>query len=169
MRLLKGSALVGTRYEPLFNPHKFGVERRRAEVFKGPDGVERKEFRVQNADPNLTYRVIATDFVTMDDGTGIVHVAPAFGEVDFDAGLEKDLDFVQQVDLPGKITGTYSFAGKFVKTADKEIWLIWPLADFCLRAAQSNIPIHSAGAAIRLCCTMPSRPGISAPPQSKND
>jgi isoleucyl-tRNA synthetase len=125
---IKGSALVGTRYEPLFNPHKFGVERRRAEVFKGPDGVERKEFRVQNADPDLTYRVIATDFVTMDDGSGIVHIAPAFGELDFNAGLEKGLDFVQQVDLAGKITGTYSFAGKFVKTADKEI-----LADLAAR------------------------------------
>ena len=125
---LKGSALVGTRYEPLFNPHKFGVERRRAEVFKGPDGVERKEFRVQNVDPDLTYRVIATDFVTMDDGSGIVHIAPAFGELDFNAGLEKGLDFVQQVDLAGKITGTYSFAGKFVKTADKEI-----LADLAAR------------------------------------
>jgi isoleucyl-tRNA synthetase len=125
---IKGSALVGTRYEPLFNPHKFGVERRRAEVFKGPDGVERKEFRVQNADPDLTYRVIATDFVTMDDGSGIVHIAPAFGELDFNAGLEKGLDFVQQVNLAGKITGTYSFAGKFVKTADKEI-----LADLAAR------------------------------------
>jgi isoleucyl-tRNA synthetase len=57
----------------------------------------------------------------MAEGTGIVHIAPAFGEADFEAGLEKDLDFVQQVDLQGKITGTYSFAGKFVKTADKEI------------------------------------------------
>ena len=87
----------------------------------GPDGVERKEFKVQEPDDNLTYRVIATDFVTMEEGTGIVHVAPAFGEVDFEAGLENDLDFVQQVDLQGKIIGTYPFAGKFVKTADKEI------------------------------------------------
>jgi isoleucyl-tRNA synthetase len=128
VHIVKGSELVDTRYEPLFNPHKFGVERRRSEVFKGTDGVERKEFRVQPVDLNLTYRVIATDFVTMDDGSGIVHIAPAFGELDFDAGLEKGLDFVQQVDLAGKITGTYAFAGRFVKTADKEV-----LADLAAR------------------------------------
>ena len=118
---LKGQELVGTRYEPLYNPHQYGVERRRPVLISSPGEAERKVYQVQAADPNLTYRVIATDFVTMDDGTGIVHVAPAFGEVDFEAGLEYDLDFVQQVDLAGKITGSYSFAGKFVKTADKEI------------------------------------------------
>jgi isoleucyl-tRNA synthetase len=118
---VKGNELVGTRYEPLFNPHKFGVERRRPTLIPSADGAERKEYKLQEPDDNLNYPVIATDFVTMDEGTGIVHVAPAFGEVDFEAGLENDLDFVQQVDLQGKITGTYSFAGKFVKTADKEI------------------------------------------------
>jgi isoleucyl-tRNA synthetase len=119
--LLKGSELVGTRYEPLYNPHKFGVERRRPTILKCADGVERKEYKVQIPDDNLTYPVIATGFVTMEDGTGIVHVAPAFGEVDFDAGLENNLDFVQQVDLQGKLIGTYSFAGKFVKSADKDV------------------------------------------------
>ncbi len=118
---LKGSDLVDITYEPLFNPHKYGVERKRPEAVISPDGGERKVFKSQPIDENLFYRVINTDFVTMEEGTGIVHVAPAFGEVDFEAGLEKDLDFVQQVDLQGKITGTYSFAGKFVKNADKEI------------------------------------------------
>jgi isoleucyl-tRNA synthetase len=121
MARIKGQELVGTRYEPLYNPHQYGVERRRPVLISSPGEAERKVYQVQAADPNLTYRVIATDFVTMDEGTGIVHVAPAFGEVDFEAGLEQDLDFVQQVDLAGKITGSYSFAGKFVKTADKEI------------------------------------------------
>jgi isoleucyl-tRNA synthetase len=119
--VLKGSELVNTRYEPLYNPHQYGVERKRPTVIPSTDGIERKEFKVQDADDHLTYRVIATDFVTMEDGSGIVHVAPAFGEVDFEAGLKFDLDFVQQVDLAGKIMGTYSFAGKFVKSADKEI------------------------------------------------
>lgn len=118
---LKGKDLVETRYEPLYNPHQYGVERRKPTVLLSPDGAERKEIRLQNPDENLSYRVIATDFVTMEDGTGIVHVAPAFGEVDFEAGLENDLDFVQQVDLQGKIIGNYPFSGKFVKTADKEI------------------------------------------------
>jgi isoleucyl-tRNA synthetase len=119
--LVKGSDLVATRYQPLYNPHQYGVERKRPAMIPGSDGVKRKEFKVQEADMDLSYPVIATDFVTMEEGSGIVHVAPAFGEVDFDAGLAEDLDFVQQVDLQGKITGNYSFAGKFVKTADKEI------------------------------------------------
>jgi isoleucyl-tRNA synthetase len=126
--LVKGSEIVGTRYEPLYNPHKFGVERRRPTVLKCADGIERKEYKVQVLDENLTYPVIATEFVTMEDGTGIVHVAPAFGEVDFDAGLENNLDFVQQVDLQGMLLGNYSFAGKFVKSADKEV-----LADLTTR------------------------------------
>ena len=56
----------------------------------------------RNLSENLTYHVIATDFVSMEDGTGIVHVAPAYGEVDFEAGQEKELDFVHNVDLQGK-------------------------------------------------------------------
>jgi len=107
---VEGGYLVGAEYEPLFNPHEFGVERRRFQ-----SGAE---LLPQEPDKDLTYRVIATDFVSMEDGTGIVHVAPAFGEVDFEAGKEQGLDFVQQVDLQGNITGNYSFAGKFVKDAD---------------------------------------------------
>ncbi|MBP1707401.1 MAG: ileS [Chloroflexi bacterium] len=119
--IMKGTALVGVRYEPLYNPHQFNVERRRPTLLPGQQGAERKEIKLQEPDYKLSYRVIATDFVTMEEGTGIVHVAPAFGEVDFEAGLENDLDFVQQVDLGGKIIGTYPFSGKFVKAADKEI------------------------------------------------
>ena len=107
---VEGSYLVGAEYEPLFNPHEFGVERRRFQ-----SGAE---LLPQEPDKDLTYRVIATDFVSMEDGTGIVHVAPAFGEVDFEAGKEQGLDFVQQVDLQGNVTGNYSFSGKFVKDAD---------------------------------------------------
>jgi isoleucyl-tRNA synthetase len=118
---LKGNDLVGARYQPLYNPHQFGIDRKRPALIPSPDGIKRKEFVLQAADNGLDYPVIATGFVTMEEGSGIVHVAPAFGEVDFEAGLEKELDFVQQVDLQGKLMGTYSFAGKFVKSADKEI------------------------------------------------
>ena len=114
----KGSDLVGMHYTPLYNPHEYGVERRR---FQQGDTQSTPVIKAQPQETNLTYRVIATSFVTMDDGTGIVHVAPAFGEADFDAGRSEGLDFVQQVDLQGKIIGSYSFAGKFVKSADKEI------------------------------------------------
>jgi isoleucyl-tRNA synthetase len=105
-----GKDLVGIKYQPLFNPHDFGVERMR---FK-EDGT----LSAQKTVKSLNYSVISGDYITLEDGTGIVHIAPAFGEVDFEAGKEWRLDFVQQVDLQGKITGTYSFAGKFVKDAD---------------------------------------------------
>ena len=107
---VQGRDLVGLRYEPLFNPHDFSVPR-----FSMPD------FEVQDRPGALSYPVIGADFVSLDDGTGIVHVAPSFGEADFDAGMRERLNFVQQVDLDGKITGTYAFAGKFVKDADRDV------------------------------------------------
>jgi len=107
---IPGKELVGIEYEPLFNPHDFDVERLKFQ--------EGGALLAQEAEKNLKYRVISGDFVTMEDGTGIVHIAPAFGEIDYEAGKEWGLDFVQQVDLQGKITGTYPFAGKFVKDAD---------------------------------------------------
>jgi len=112
---LKGSKLVGIPYQPLYNPHKYGVERL---SFKKPGSPE---MEVQPADDNLTYHVLATDFVSMEDGTGIVHIAPAFGEADFEVGMQQGIDFVQHVDLQGRIIGNYSFAGKFVKKADSLI------------------------------------------------
>ena len=55
----------------------------------------------------------------MEEGTGIVHIAPSFGEDDFAAGGDNVLDFVQDyVGLNGVIKGSYPFAGKFVKDAD---------------------------------------------------
>ncbi len=117
--IVKGDTLVNATYEPLFNPHKFGVERRRPRTDNHVNaGSIREEFEVQETVPDLTYHVIGADFVSLDDGTGIVHVAPAFGEVDFDAGKINGLDFVQPVSLEGKMTGTYPFSGKFVKDAD---------------------------------------------------
>ena len=110
---VKGSYLEGAVYEPLFNPHNFGVERQRFQ--------QNSALKSQKADKKLTYRVIAGDFVSMEEGTGIVHIAPAFGEVDFEAGMYHSLDFVQPVDLQGKITGSYPFSGKFVKDADEDI------------------------------------------------
>ncbi len=115
LKTLKGSRLAGSRYIPLFNPHEFDVERKRARP--GQQG----QFDTQAPDPHLTYKTINADFVSMEDGTGIVHIAPAFGEVDFQAGLEGNLDFVQPVDLAGNMTGTYPFSGKFVKQADPEV------------------------------------------------
>jgi len=125
VEMLKGSDLAtitGVKYEPLYNPHQFGVERRRREFINEAGVLGSPQLRLQKLGEGekLTYKVIAADFVSMEEGTGIVHVAPAFGEVDFEVGMHPDycLDFVQPVDLQGNITGTYPFAGKFVKDAD---------------------------------------------------
>ena len=60
-------------------------------------------------------------YVTMTDGTGIVHIAPAFGEDDAKVGRKYDLPFVQFVDGKGNMTEETPFAGKFVKDADKDV------------------------------------------------
>jgi isoleucyl-tRNA synthetase len=104
---VSGSDLTGLKYEPLFNPTDFGVT-----ITKMGTAEKSRRSRL------LGYPVIAGDFVSMEDGTGIVHIAPAYGEVDYEAGLENKLDFVHTVDLQGKVIGTYPFAGKFVKDAD---------------------------------------------------
>jgi isoleucyl-tRNA synthetase len=108
IKRLKGKELVGVEYEPLFNPHEFGIERR----------LVTEGLPLQKVTKDLRYRVIATDFVSLDEGTGIVHMAPAYGEVDYEAGMTEKLDFVHTVDLRGNVIGNYPFSGKFVKDAD---------------------------------------------------
>ncbi len=65
--------------------------------------------------------VTCDNYVTMTDGTGIVHIAPAFGEDDAQVGRKYDLPFVQFVDGKGNMTEETPYAGKFVKDADKDI------------------------------------------------
>jgi isoleucyl-tRNA synthetase len=108
--IVSGEDLVNLRYKPLFNPNDFGVRRLRLPTLHAEETRE-----------NLTYPVIRGDFVSLDEGTGVVHIAPAFGEVDFDTGMRTGLDFVQPVDLEGRVTGGYRFAGRFVKEADRFI------------------------------------------------
>ena len=62
--------------------------------------------------------VTCDGYVTMTDGTGIVHIAPAFGEDDSRIGRNYDLPFVQFVDGKGDLTAETPYAGKFVKDAD---------------------------------------------------
>ena len=116
--VLKGSDLVGTGYEPLYHPTEFGAEIRRFVRETGPGGTTSIDL-VSTTD--FSPKVVPGDFVSMDDGTGIVHIAPAFGDEDLGLGREKELAFVQPVNLQGNITGGYAFSGKFVKQADEEI------------------------------------------------
>ncbi len=65
--------------------------------------------------------VTCDTYVTMTDGTGIVHIAPAFGEDDAKVGRDYDLPFVQFVNEKGEMTEETPFAGIFVKKADPEV------------------------------------------------
>ncbi len=89
-----------------------------------------KEFENQKYEPLFDYvkndfkkgYIVAVDeYVTTEDGTGIVHIAPAFGEDDYKVGKKYGLDFVQLVDEQGNMTKETDFAGMFVKDADKFI------------------------------------------------
>jgi len=120
---LKGTDLAGLEYEPLFTPAKVPFD---VMEFKKQGNLEAvKDF---DRPKEWAYPVIIGDFVTMDDGTGIVHIAPAFGEADHQAGKENDLYFIQPVDLAGKMTVSVPWmeedrdiSGKFVKQADPRI------------------------------------------------
>ena len=105
--VVPGDDLVDLEYEPLFNPHDFAVQR-----------LTLPTLRLEESSEDLSYAVIGADFVSLDEGTGVVHIAPAFGEIDFDIGMGCGLAFVQPIDLEGKVIGTYPFAGKFAKDAD---------------------------------------------------
>ncbi len=65
--------------------------------------------------------ITCDSYVTMTDGTGIVHIAPAFGEDDANVGRKYDLPFVQFVNAAGNMTDNTPYAGLFVKDADKPI------------------------------------------------
>lgn len=68
------------------------------------------------------FRVILEESIALDEGTGIVHSAPAFGEVDFYACRRAGIDLVCPVDNNGRFTADVpEYAGQFVKDADKEI------------------------------------------------
>ena len=62
--------------------------------------------------------VVCDEYVTLTDGTGVVHIAPAFGEDDSKVGRKYDLPFVQLVDAKGEMTAETKWAGTFCKKAD---------------------------------------------------
>ena len=88
-----GRELAGTEYEPLF------------------------AFQAALVD-KPAYRVVADGYVTAEDGTGIVHIAPAFGEDDARVGRANDLPFLQLVNTKGELTKETPWEGVFVKKAD---------------------------------------------------
>ena len=77
---------------------------------------------IQRQTPNAKpFRVILGDFVTTEDGTGIVHTAPAFGADDYKAGQKNNLGILTLVDKQGKfIDGVGEFSGRYVKDYKNE-------------------------------------------------
>ena len=122
-----GADLVGLKYQPLYDPFDFQVEEQRMGRFA--EGQLLTGLLRPSPDPSPdnanaagnSWQVHAAEFVSMEEGTGIVHIAPAFGDEDLSLAREKGLAFVQPVDLQGRITGAYPFSGKFVKDADADI------------------------------------------------
>ena len=98
------------------------------ETYKGKD-LEYKEYEplfkcsgdVAAKQNKKGFFVTCDSYVTMSDGTGIVHIAPAFGEDDAKVGRKYDLPFVQLVDSKGEMTKETPYAGLFVKKADPEV------------------------------------------------
>ncbi|MDO8571369.1 MAG: isoleucine--tRNA ligase [bacterium] len=89
LKEVKGSELVGIEYEPVF-PYFTHIE---------------------NA-----FRVVQADFVTTEDGTGVVHIAPAFGEEDYHVGIQEGIPLVQHVTMSGRMSADVTdFANKEVK------------------------------------------------------
>ncbi len=120
--------------EPLLGSvlSKLGNEETKAyevlETFKGTD-LEHKEYeplfecakKVADKQNKKAFFVTCDEYVTMSDGTGIVHIAPAFGEDDSKVGKAYDLPFVQFVNGKGEMTEETPYAGMWVKDADKVI------------------------------------------------
>jgi isoleucyl-tRNA synthetase len=99
---LKGHELVGKHYSPLFKL----------------DDIDEKE------GSDKLYQVWPAEFVSTDDGSGVLHVAPAFGEDDLRLGQENGLPVLSTVDTSGKLIGGIGFddvQGKFFKGADRPI------------------------------------------------
>jgi isoleucyl-tRNA synthetase len=99
MEELKGSDLVGLEYKPLFSYF---------------------------VDAEKSFRVVSADFVSDEDGTGLVHVAPGFGDDDFRLGQDEGLDIIRHVNIDGTFTEEVKdFAGDQAKPSDKKIveWL----------------------------------------------
>ncbi len=92
LKSFKGSEMVGMEYEPLFAL---------------PEQPKEK-----------AWYVVSDDYVTLSDGTGVVHTAPAFGEDDARVGRENNLPFVQLVNTEGKFVEGTPWADTFIKDAD---------------------------------------------------
>lgn len=94
----KGEELVGWTYDPVF------------------------DYALEEFDKDDAWRVVSADFVTTEEGTGVVHTAPAFGADDYEMGQEHDIPLFNPIDQDGKFTDQVpEFEGQWFKDADSEI------------------------------------------------
>jgi isoleucyl-tRNA synthetase len=100
VREYPGSCLVGLEYEPLFNE-----PREKSELGELPKGQELG----RNA-----YRVVSGHHVTTESGTGVVHIAPAYGEDDFQIGAKEGLGFFSHINATGNVEGLGFGEGEYV-------------------------------------------------------
>jgi len=99
-----GRELVGKKYKPIFDYYQ---------------GSTLKDAQGRTLNQETGWKIYSADFVTIEEGTGIVHVAPAFGEDDMKLGEEKKLPFIQHVSRDGKFKPEVTdFTGLFVKPKD---------------------------------------------------
>ena len=117
-----GSRLENCRYEQLLPTEAGSIE------------------KIRNVTPEADpFRIIAGDFVTTEDGTGIVHMAPAFGADDFKAGRKNKLGILILVDKQGKfIDGVGEFSGRYVKNYKDDPKYVDVNVDICVKLKKEN-------------------------------
>ncbi len=123
--------------EALVSSNFGDIEVETIETYRGVD-LERMEYVGLYEQDNLNkkaYYVTCDYYVTLTDGTGIVHIAPAFGEDDSKVGMKYDLPFLQLVDGQGCLTEGTKWPGVFCKDADKFV-----LEDLDSRGLLFNAP-----------------------------
>jgi isoleucyl-tRNA synthetase len=120
-------------------------------TFKGKDleGIEYEQLlpseantpeKIQEITPGAQpFRIITGDFVTTEDGTGIVHTAPAFGADDYKAGQKNNLGILTLVDKQGKFTdGVGEFSGRYVKDYKNEPGYVDVNVDISVKLKKEN-------------------------------
>jgi isoleucyl-tRNA synthetase len=113
--------LAASRAEELFGAGAEIVERVAVDDLVGRRYERPFEWLPVNADVDA-FRVVAAEFVTVEDGSGIVHLAPAFGEIDREVGEREGFPVLNPVDAAAQFDDSVpAFAGRFVKDADAEL------------------------------------------------
>ncbi len=100
------------------------------------NSIEQIKLITPNAEP---FKIITGDFVTTEEGTGIVHTAPAFGADDFKAGKKNNLGILTLVDKEGKfIDGVGEFSGRYVKNYKDDPHYADVNVDICVKLKKEN-------------------------------